>query len=37
MRRYDIGWPAAQKALQQLSESQAIERGPASPGCFGPH
>jgi DNA-binding GntR family transcriptional regulator len=36
MRRYDIGRPAAQKALQQLSESQAIERGPGQSWLFRP-
>jgi DNA-binding GntR family transcriptional regulator len=36
MRRYDIGRPAAQKALLQLSESQAIERGPGQSWLFRP-
>lgn len=36
MRRYDIGRPAAQKALTQLSESQAIERGPGQSWLFRP-
>lgn len=36
MRRYDIGRPAAQKALMQLSESQAIERGPGQSWLFRP-
>ena len=36
MRRYDIGRPAAQKALAQLSESQAIERGPGQSWLFRP-
>jgi len=36
MRRYDIGRPAAQKALQQLSENQAIERGPGQSWLFRP-
>lgn len=36
MRRYDIGRPAAQKALTQLSESQAIERGPGQSWLFCP-
>jgi DNA-binding GntR family transcriptional regulator len=36
MRRYDISRPAAQKALLQLSESQAIERGPGQSWLFRP-
>jgi DNA-binding GntR family transcriptional regulator len=36
MRRYDIGRPAAQKVLAQLSESQAIERGPGQSWLFRP-
>jgi DNA-binding GntR family transcriptional regulator len=36
MRRYAIGRPAAQKALTQLSESQAIERGPGQSWLFRP-
>lgn len=36
MRRYDIARPAAQKALAQLSESQAIERGPGQSWLFRP-
>jgi Transcriptional regulators len=36
MRRYDVGRPAAQKALLQLSESQAIERGPGQSWLFRP-
>ncbi|WP_095147687.1 GntR family transcriptional regulator [Pseudomonas sp. Irchel s3a18] len=36
MRRYGIGRPAAQKALAQLSESQAIERGPGQSWLFRP-
>lgn len=36
MRRYGIGRPAAQKALQQLSENQAIERGPGQSWLFRP-
>jgi DNA-binding GntR family transcriptional regulator len=36
MRRYGIGRPAAQKALQQLSETQAIERGPGQSWLFRP-
>ena len=36
MRRYDIGRPAAHKALLQLSENQAIERGPGQSWLFRP-
>lgn len=36
MRRYDVGRPAVQKALLQLSESQAIERGPGQFWLFRP-
>jgi DNA-binding GntR family transcriptional regulator len=36
MRRYKIGRPAAQKALNQLSESQVIERGPGQSWLFRP-
>ncbi|MBC9249353.1 transcriptional regulator [Pseudomonas alcaligenes] len=36
MRRYDIGRPAAQKVLSQLSEDQVLERGPGQSWRFRP-
>ncbi|MDH4869411.1 GntR family transcriptional regulator [Pseudomonas sp. BN515] len=36
MRRYDIGRPAAQKVLSQLSENQVLERGPGQSWQFRP-
>ena len=36
MRRYDIGRPAAQKVLAQLSENQVLERGPGQSWNFRP-
>lgn len=36
MRRYDIGRPAAQKVLSQLTEDQVLERGPGQSWLFRP-
>ncbi|MGB4075012.1 FCD domain-containing protein [Pseudomonas sp.] len=36
MRRYDIGRPAAQKVLTQLTEDQVLERGPGQSWLFRP-
>ncbi|MCY1329856.1 Bacterial regulatory protein, gntR family [compost metagenome] len=36
MRRYDVGRPAAQKVLAQLSEDQVVDRGPGQSWQFRP-